>query len=1207
MYLFASSEDGSDALLTMLRDTFDAADGSRYEIPLAVASEQLALVEVPAFASLTDDGAAAEFEFWCKKPDALPEPPSAPTAATDSTHPSTPTSSLRTVTAPPASGHETALVILLDGELGSRIQAIRRRLDGAHVDRWPAHITLCYPFVPAAQLHAVLPHLNTVCSGIPPLNLSFRTFGHFDHGQRRGCVTWLRPEPERAVRALHAALTNKLKSLGVDCPRLSQPHCTVARGQSEPQGKMLASDWSPQSAHVVRIVALQRDGNARDSPMREVASLPLGQGRDGGTLLTLPSPRHVSSITTHIRAEDADTAPHPPATVRVTLQRESGGASVDRSLDVVQCAATGGAALALQLAYAEHRINTLSTSVASVTRPAVEEIQNILRAAGHVFGLHGISRQRRGELLLLRKDLQARLDQLHALVEAKARRQATRDDSLVSRMSDLRFKGQLHARRARALQRRAASNAGKDQAAAVLRGLAPYNRGAEGALQGGEEARAFYTCTMTCADVEELLSDGPEQVLGFGLAVRRPEAVVDSPTLIHVDRVTSTFLARDAFLDATEFKLSDVLEDAADVAAAAMAASNVHGGFDMRPPEEAHATVGRCREPINAWLPLYVCPQHWRRARVLLPATLGYLCCLDPLAFHEYQYDVPLVVLGSLAAATARHRGALGQHDARLLFAVQRMARAVVEDAGRLEEHVHARLRVFVADPNARLRHNLSSLLTVLGTLLVADPAEAEAAVRGGFFTHVRHEALRRAAGTLLRERSPSACADMVDRLLFSGQSASSVALDDEEVASLLAGIGAVQDTATLATGGGSDSGGGTAEAVSSDRAIDPSAKFAMQADASLPLALSVRAQKALTNVGLHLRGALPGPNVEKKAKAATRIADEWWEGRLQAARDLVGGEECSSDSLGAARLNASERLDAGQAKALVSATQQLLKVAFPTFGQIAAVERVTTAWLDIAADPAAPAFFDALAPASACTHLQRVLAVGPCQPAGRTAGQMCLDAFGGRWQRVRAAVIQSIELHSNSNARRAAQPGGELVEGTQPDFEVRAAEVAVRRRREADADAREARAKGMRQQMALQHLVEERDLDAFVALLNAATGGQREATYKELYELMLAHPRAVQGLVPKLEVMLTGRIQEHRVFARGNGAIPTGVQSKALKSAIGEEAYSCLNVKFFGSVGAHVYRGSDIPNRHGHSNSNPHLPWQCDLCMANGNWSGRR
>lgn len=45
-----------------------------------------------------------------------------------------------------------------------------------------------------------------------------------------------------------------------------------------------------------------------------------------------------------------------------------------------------------------------------------------------------------------------------------------------------------------------------------------------------------------------------------------------------------------------------------------------HGGFSFRSSDYeylSHATVGASREPINAWLPLFITPTHWTRVKVV--------------------------------------------------------------------------------------------------------------------------------------------------------------------------------------------------------------------------------------------------------------------------------------------------------------------------------------------------------------------------------------------------------------------------------------------------------------------------------------------------------------------------------------------------------------------------------------------------------------
>ena len=43
---------------------------------------------------------------------------------------------------------------------------------------------------------------------------------------------------------------------------------------------------------------------------------------------------------------------------------------------------------------------------------------------------------------------------------------------------------------------------------------------------------------------------------------------------------------------------------------------SAHGGFDFAKTQLGVTTVGTSREPINAWLPLYVTKSHWDRVKV---------------------------------------------------------------------------------------------------------------------------------------------------------------------------------------------------------------------------------------------------------------------------------------------------------------------------------------------------------------------------------------------------------------------------------------------------------------------------------------------------------------------------------------------------------------------------------------------------------------
>lgn len=63
------------------------------------------------------------------------------------------------------------------------------------------------------------------------------------------------------------------------------------------------------------------------------------------------------------------------------------------------------------------------------------------------------------------------------------------------------------------------------------------------------EARGFFTCDLSQMNVAEVLLDEEGEandVLGFGLAVKRPEFVIDDPTQLHVDVISSTVVVQSA-------------------------------------------------------------------------------------------------------------------------------------------------------------------------------------------------------------------------------------------------------------------------------------------------------------------------------------------------------------------------------------------------------------------------------------------------------------------------------------------------------------------------------------------------------------------------------------------------------------------------------------------------------------------------------------
>uniref|UniRef100_A0A7S1AWD0 VWFA domain-containing protein n=1 Tax=Noctiluca scintillans TaxID=2966 RepID=A0A7S1AWD0_NOCSC len=118
-------------------------------------------------------------------------------------------------------------------------------------------------------------------------------------------------------------------------------------------------------------------------------------------------------------------------------------------------------------------------------------------------------------------------------------------------------------------------------------------------------------------------------------------------------------------------------------------------------------------------------------------------------------------------------------------------------------------------------------------------------------------------------------------------------------------------------------------------------------------------------------------------------------------------------------------------------------------------------------------------------------------------------------------------------------------------------------------------------------------DIDAFAGrcLLSCPTRGGD--VFDHLVGLLRAcSDRASAQQVPllreKVAALLTGRIGDWRMLADGSSWVHCSKETALyLKEAVGEESFEQIELAMYGTWG-HVYRESDIPNRHGHCNSNP-------------------
>ena len=827
----------------------------------------------------------------------------------------------------------------------------------------------------------------------------------------------------------------------------------------------------------------------------------------------------------------------------------------------------GGAIYGLMLAYVERRIFELcGVDTGLAMHEEAQALQALLKKCEMVFRDRSVGKATRTALLERKQEAQSRLDKLHDLVQQGARRSVADTNKLLSEMQSLRFDGAVKsARRQRALHCRAIKNG--DSSDWVARQLAELDYD-DAELPQDEESLDFFSCMLTCEDITELMADGDDQVLGFGLCVRRSEEVVDAPSLIQIADISTSLMSRSAMLDAIRFKLSIDNQE------------SVHGGFDMR-GQLGVATVGRSREPINTWLPLYICEAHWQRVKLLMQPTLGFFCCMDPLAYDDQQLWVMMLVLGTMA--TQASAASFGQRELKLLLCFRETCRALVRDDLVFAGKVSSKLANFVKDPAARLKDTVTNLVTLVGGMLVVEPDVARQLSARGFWSLLQVESLRRSCGILLKHRAEGTVGELSRRIL--GVAAECPALSSDNATAAVERLGAIighdkLDPSPVFQGWTASGSGGVGGE------LDGSGAGAGAAGAAdHPLTLKQSAARMLAKYGWKLQRATPGPNIAAKEARAEELARAWWD-------DAVAKAEAAVSSIDEVRLLTT----ADAVAACDGLLQQLARVQRISVGGFAAAETVID--LILSSDDLKEG--QPLASAPPLMEALRTRRIGPKQSflwVLLRASACPVDPIAVL-RRLQCVLLQCVIGHSNKVAR-AMVGRGDWVDLGSPTFVADAPAPTIARVTEAITSQRAAIATGQLMNKIGAILACTQQLDTFIGLL-ALAYETRGTAYNELLRRLTDTSADVALRGDKAEVMLTGRWQGEKVFASGNPSLPGGDLAKSLEDAIGLDRLAQIVVSVRSRVClAHQYRPSDIANRHGHCNSNPHLACGCAACRA--------
>lgn len=131
----------------------------------------------------------------------------------------------------------------------------RVRLDTAAAWGVPAHITVCYPFLPPAQIDEhVIAGLRRAAAAVPAFSCELAAVDWF--GER---VVWLAPEPSGPLRALTAAITARFPAARPYHGLFDDvvPHLTIGHDRPVADLKAAAADIAEQLPIPARISSMR--------------------------------------------------------------------------------------------------------------------------------------------------------------------------------------------------------------------------------------------------------------------------------------------------------------------------------------------------------------------------------------------------------------------------------------------------------------------------------------------------------------------------------------------------------------------------------------------------------------------------------------------------------------------------------------------------------------------------------------------------------------------------------------------------------------------------------------------------------------------------------------------------------------------------------------------------------------------------------------
>lgn len=301
--------------------------------------------------------------------------------------------------------------------------------------------------------------------------------------------------------------------------------------------------------------------------------------------------------------------------------------------------------LRTNLRYCEKKISLFSSNFLSKIEKSEKSLTELETLAQEFKSLKEIVTSRsqecfrvhpsvRRELLEISSSLQKNVNFLEPIINAAFVSKVSND--IVAQVNALSFKEIINTKLKKRLDKRAQTtvkiiNEAYDQ---IQENLKSFDR-AVIEEKFKEKADSFGCCVLTTLNFVEAIFEGDS--LCVTCHVTRSEVCLVDPSQLIINEIYPSLISANAFLDSVRYamKINPVKQEP------------IKPGLENQGKK---ILKGAAAEEINACVPLFICNEHWRNAKLLMKPVLGWVVTTDPLGYvYTQKMNIPFLLLAKVS------------------------------------------------------------------------------------------------------------------------------------------------------------------------------------------------------------------------------------------------------------------------------------------------------------------------------------------------------------------------------------------------------------------------------------------------------------------------------------------------------------------------------------------------------------------------------